>query len=119
MREKTTKENFKDFKKACVQYADLLGLKEYKICFLHEKLEESYARIEVNHRGMVAWIALTTEFEKDVLNGWCGPTTHAKHEILHLLVSRLVYLGESRFIAPDEITTEEERVVRRLESVIP
>jgi hypothetical protein len=39
----------------------------------------------------------------------------AKHEAIHLLLNRIAWLGESRYISSEVLTDEAERLVRILE----
>ena len=42
----------------------------------------------------------------------------AKHEMLHLLLSRLSELAVSRYVTEDQITEAEEELVRKLEGLL-
>ena len=111
---KTSKADFSEFKKAFKEYVELFGLKMYTVYYYHEKIDGAYAGIEIDNSGMAAQVKLSTEVDKD----WDNSRNSAKHEAIHLLISNLGALAKSRFITPDQVYEENERIVAVLEKVI-
>jgi len=111
---KTSKADFSEFKKAFKEYVELFGLKMYTVYYYHEKIDGAYAGIEIDNSGMAAQVKLSTEVDKD----WDNSRNSAKHEAIHLLISNLGALAQSRFITPDQVYEENERIVAVLEKVI-
>jgi len=112
---KTSKKDFRTFKKEFLKYINLFGLKDYKLYFKHIKLKNNYATIEADERGKWAVINMTSEKHKD----FCEPKCHAKHEAIHLLLHKLTNLAESRYCSFENLEIEEEALVRILEKMIP
>ena len=117
---KTSKAYFNRFKKEFVRWQRLLGLTQYRVDFYHEQFRDGdgsyYAKIEVFEQDKVASVSLSTEIKRPELD--IGPESHARHEVLHLLLHRLMWLGEGRFIDRSDISEETEAVVVRLEKVL-
>lgn len=112
---KTTKADFNAFKKAFLEYVELFGLKDYRICFNHESLGgDTYASLtyDVGDRWVVA------RLNTNVGSFWEGPKEDAKHEALHLLLASISVFAKERFITEDQIRIEVESIVVRLEKVI-
>jgi len=109
------------FKKFCASFKDWqakFGLTQYDVSFFHEFLEEHIAVIQIDETNKIANVTLTTELEgKDVVCD-SGPQDHAKHETIHLLLNRLRWLGESRYIERSDLDEEWEALVRRLGKVL-
>ena len=115
---KTSKAEFNRFKKAFVEWQEILNLKCYQVYFYHEKLDGYYASIEVNEKGKVADVYYATEMSGNAYRQRAGAEADAKHEAVHLLLHRIGWLGEERYTASDEIHGEAEKLVRILEKVL-
>ncbi len=115
---KTSKAEFNRFKKEFLRWAELLGLQGYKIYFYHEPLEDEYAEIKISEQGKVADVSLSSKLSDNEKRMWPGPEVDGRHEAIHLLLNRLTFLGNSRFVGCSEICHEEEKVVRILEKVL-
>ncbi len=118
---KTTKAEFNRFKKAFVYWQERLGLTQYRIDFFHEKLRQNdgttyYAQAQIFEKDKFVKVSLTTEVQDKSVDE--GPEAHARHEVFHLLIHRLTWLGESRFLDEYEIEDEAEAIVVRLEKVL-
>jgi len=115
-RVKRPKKDFELFKKEFVKWQRKLNLMEFRVDFYMCDLEEGVAAdITIYHRDSVAMVRLNA-FR---CSGECGhPRAHAKHEAIHLLVGKIVWLGLCRFVQEEEIRDEEHRVVRILEKVL-
>ncbi len=108
---KTTAADFKIFKKAFVTWQLRLGLTQYDVYFEHVHLRRKYAELDVNQMGK----CVTARLNKDPGEGHVSdPAADAKHEAVHLLLSRLSWLGSARYIEDNDIEEEEEAVVMRL-----
>ena len=115
---KVTKAYFNRFKKAFLYWQERLGLAQYSVAFFHESLDKEYAKISVEENSKTANVYLCTELTGRDIEADEGPEVYAKHEALHLLTSRLRWLGEARYIQPSDIPEEWEALVVRLEKVL-
>lgn len=106
---------FKFFKEEFAKYQRLFSLTGYAVYFLHEPLN-CYADIETDQHDMIATVRLDSgpagKFGKHVLDS-------AKHEAIHLLISRLDKLARSRYTTESEVDTATEELVRKLTILIP
>jgi len=113
---KTTKADFKLFKETFLMWQQRLGLTQYDTYFQHMELDGKYAEICIDHLGKVATVRLNIDSANE------GPQMdvriHARHEAIHLLLSRLSWLGQARYIETQDLEEEEEAIVRRLEKVL-
>jgi len=91
------------------KYQTKLGLTNYKVYFQREKLSDCYADITVDHRGMVATVRVSDD---------ANVKESAKHEALHLLISKLEERALDRHSTYDDIYKADEEIVRRLEKVL-
>ena len=115
---KTSKAYFNRFKKAFLYWQEKLGLTQYSVSFFHEKLEGEYAKIKIEEMAKIADVFLNTELEGRSLQADEGPEANAKHEVLHLLTHRIVWLGGARYIENNDLVEEWEAIVVRLEKVL-
>ena len=115
---KTSKAEFNRFKKEFLRWVEILGLQGYKIFFFHDPLENSYARIVPNEPGNAADVYFSSELSNTAKEASEGPEASGKHEAIHLLLNRLFFLGEQRFVGSDEMEHEWEKLVRILEKVL-
>ena len=113
---KTTKAQFNRFKKEFKKWEDRLGL-HYQSYFQHTSLEDCYAEIVVNEPGKVATVRMCTEVDGLDAEVFM-PEGSGKHEAIHLLLNRMKYLAECRYVTSGEIDMEIERLVRVLEKVL-
>lgn len=110
----TTKAMFNRFKKEFNRLIPILGIAGYRFDFEHRELEDSLARLCVNQMGHVATV--TYGLDNDGLTA--TPEENARHEAIHALLYKLVYLGEERYTGSSEMADEAERLVRILERII-
>ncbi len=115
---KTSKADFNRFKKEFLRWIEILGLQGYKMYFYHKPLDDSYAEISINESGRVADVSFSSELSSNEKKMSPGPESHAKHEVLHLFLQRLCYLGQQRYTACDEICHEAEKLVTVLDKVL-
>ncbi|MDD5501980.1 MAG: hypothetical protein PHH26_00765 [Candidatus Thermoplasmatota archaeon] len=114
---KTSKKDFEEFKKSFLYWADRLFC-PYRIDFFHTKLRDNYAEIFVDEYGKCATVKYNSELDKVDYEARPTPENGGKHEAIHLLLHRLVWLADQRFIGKDEPQEEWERLVRILEKVL-
>ncbi len=109
--------DFDDFQKYFTEYQRRFGLTGYKTYFKHQKLEQSFASISINHHNMVVTVFLNTillkqdEPHKDIK---CS----AKHEALHLLLGKLEREASSRYTIEEDVYEAVEELVHKLEELI-
>jgi 23S rRNA G2069 N7-methylase RlmK/C1962 C5-methylase RlmI len=110
--------DFELFQKEFKKWQKLFGLTGYKVYFKYEPDKEYFAGLTVDQTNMVATAKLNSKLpdkdepHKDIRQS-------AKHEALHLLVSRLEKNGRYRYISDNEIYEATEELVVRLEGLIP
>ena len=116
MKYRVTEEEFELFKSECLRLQKEWGLIEYSLYF--GRLNDSYAfaSINVDEEGCVARIKMcrTTKTKEDMGD----VRIIAKHEMAHLLIHRLEWLGRVRYVAEDEIDVERERLAVKLEKLL-
>lgn len=115
---KVSKAYFNRFKKAFLYWQREFGLTQYEISFFQKYLKYSYSEIKIKEIGKIADVFLTTKISGLDKEADIGPEENAKHEAIHLLLYRLVWLGSARYIEQTDINEEWEAIVRRLEKVI-
>ena len=115
---KISKADFNRFKREFVRLQQLLGLTQYRVSFFHEKLKDNYAELHVQQIDKVVGVYLNNHTNEHSDSVDEGPESHAKHEVIHLLIDRLAWLGQARYIEAHEIEEEAEAIVVRLEKVL-
>ena len=110
---KTPVTYFNRFKQSFLEWQQKLGLTQYNIYFTIKALPDAYAEILIQQPEMIANVNLSDEYPSDET-----PESLGKHEAIHLLIHRLKWLGESRYIATSDLMEECEAVVVRLEHVL-
>ena len=118
---KTNKKHFETFKKECEYWIKRFQLNGWKVEYVHAKLEdEVLGTLESNLDGYVALITFTT----NIFDNGSDTTLEeniretAKHEVIHLLLSRLSLMGKTRFTESKGYISAEEELVRKLEKII-
>ncbi len=114
---KVPRKAFTLFQKEFLRWQQKLGLTEYRVTFRFEPINGSYADIRTSHLDKFAVVRLTSELEPGDVPDF-HPAGSAKHEAIHLLLARLLWLAESRYVHPQDIDEEEHAVVRRLEAAL-
>jgi len=110
---KTTKKQFEQFQAEFLKWVDKFGLKQYKIYFDHAKLNDNYAEIHTEQIAKHARVKMCKDADDSF-----DPASSAKHEAIHLLLAKLSYMAECRFLSNSEVSDEEESIVRILEKVL-
>ena len=113
----TTKKDFERFKAEFLRLMGKYSLNGYHVFFRHEPLDGSYASIKVDQSGKSAVAYYSSKLHKDDAKHH-NPEGSAKHEVIHLLLSRLSWLGSCRHIMQEDIWEEEEKLVRILEKAL-
>jgi hypothetical protein len=117
MSKKVTQTYFNRFKRDFLFWQKELGLTQYEISFfLGVENPKHSAEIRVHEVGKAADVYLASTLLPADFAG--GPEVLAKHECIHLLLHRMRWLGECRFIETSDLQEEGEALVRRLEKVL-
>ena len=109
--------DFAEFQKQFKYYQKLFGLTGYKVYFKYEPIDGSFASISVNQGEMVATVRLNNSLpdkdkpDKDIKRS-------AKHEAIHLLLSRLEQNARYRYSSECEIYEATEELVFKLEDLV-
>ncbi len=109
-------QGFLDFQKYFTEYQKRFGLTGYKVYFKHEPID-AFADITFDIPSMVVTVRLNSKTSnKDKLLRTAKES--AKHEALHLLVSKIEDLAYARFINEKQIWEATEEVVFKLEGLV-
>jgi len=110
---KTSKKDFEFFVAEFKKALHKLGLNEWKVYFIHSNLKET-SRANVCHDGgvWVATVRLSTRWDEKPTHN--SLRSSARHEALHILTARMMFLANCRFIDSEEIRQESERLARIL-----
>ena len=115
---KTTKEDFRKFKKYFNFYLKKLGVTGWTIHFLHEDAKQkSYATVYFTLEDRTITVYLSDKIPDDTVAG-LDIKRIAKHEAIHGLLGRFSELAYKRFTTKDEIYEAEEELVIRIEKLI-
>ena len=114
---KTSKANFNRFKREFLWWMDRLDLNGYEVYFEHQPIKGCYAEISINESGKVATVTYSSLMENIDYDS-DDPARSAKHEAIHLLLQRLKWLGQERFVGSEEMEHENERITRVLEKIL-
>lgn len=111
--------DFITFKEEFTRYQELFGLEGYRVYFKYEPSEDnSFADITANQEDMSAVVKLNSKLS-DINSPHKDIKLSAKHEAIHLLISRLELNGKYRFVSAGELYESAEELVHRLEKLIP
>ena len=111
--QKPAGDEFPKFKAECLRQVERLGLKDWDVTIDTKKLDKSEVAIsEINDAGKVVTIYLNSKYSHE------DPERIAKHEIAHLLLSRLIYIAHKRFASETELAECEEGLCTILEKVL-
>ena len=118
---KTSKEDFKLFQEECQKWIDGFELNNYDVIYHHKDSDKFDGAYNTGHSDYRADLYLSKDIE--YLDGTNISKTQeikdaAKHEIVHLLLKRLIINAMERFVNKSEITEAEEEVVRKLTNII-
>lgn len=114
---KTTKTDFEIFKKHFLYYQDMFELSNYHCLFFHEVLKTAYARTKTDNDHYVTRVSLATTWEEREISEkelkQC-----ALHEVLHLLISKISWLGGCRYVTELEIENADEEFAVKLANIL-
>ena len=114
---KTSRAFFERFKESFIEWQHKLGLTQYEIVFHLGVMDDAYvAQVKVREMDKVADVCLAKKLSQMDYAGGAEPL--AKHEAIHLLLHRMKWLGEARYIENNDLQEEWESLVRRLEKVL-
>jgi hypothetical protein len=115
----TTPEEFELFKSECLRWIGFFGLTDWKVDFVHEKLNsDGYAECRFN--------GVASKFVIMALGISCSKY-HRKflrieqtafHEVCELLLYPLEYLGTARYVQPEEFEPARHGIIRSLENSV-
>jgi len=112
----TTSKHFEIFKKEAELWLERLGLIDYRVEFFHKEIsKDALAVMDANIDGRVATITLAIDWSHERISTYQLKRT-AFHEVIELLLARIGYLGECRFLQNEEIPEEKHNIIRRLEN---
>lgn len=113
---KTTKKDFREFKKWCEYYLDKFSCRKWKAYYEHRRLSNLYfAQASQETDGFVVTLTLNTELsEIEGLGPDWTPRITAKHEILHLVLSSMI----NENLGKKQRDFEEEAVIHILERLL-
>jgi len=113
---KPTKKDLNLFKKECDKWIDKLGLRGIRIDYLWSNTRDAIALVDRD--GIIPHHVVNVVFTK---NCWIDNNIikdSAKHEAIHVLLSRFATLAYDRHSSSENILEAEEEVVRILCGVI-
>lgn len=119
---KTSSKHFALFKKECQHWIDKFGLKEWDITFERMNLESddpdatTGAQCVADIKNRIAALVLQADWDIKVTNQMVKRM--AFHEVCHVLLWRLVWLTQERYISEGEATSEAHAIIRRMENGI-
>jgi hypothetical protein len=122
---KTTKEDFKMFKKECWKWIRFFHLTDFHYDFVHEFIKDNYAQVCGHYGGRKYWITLSTEFEE--AEGEEELTIKKKkniilesafHEVVECLLYRLRCQCAERKFDAEEVDSEIHAIINRLQHSI-
>ena len=115
---KTTKKDFELFKSECRKWIKEFELSNYRINFYwSNEFPDCAAWLYRNIDNADIKVYFTKKYHDFDLNDE-KIKIHAKHEMIHVLLSELSELGCDRFVTKKEIFKVEEQLVRKLSKII-
>lgn len=113
---KTKPVHFAIFEEACHEWIAKFGLSNWRVYIKHENIRKSaYAETHTKLSGYVATIFFNKTWDKDI-----RPLNNeeirkcAQHEIVHVLLARIVGIAGTRFVTSDELGEAEEEAINRI-----
>lgn len=111
---KTTRQDFETFKAEFLRWQALFGLTDFRITFVHEKVDGCFADIHVGEHVATVRLSSYLPNDKPTLADH-DPKKHARHEAIHLLTWKLYRLAGSRHVTVSDLEEEWEALTRRVE----
>jgi len=113
----TTAKHFKIFKEEAELWISRLGLVDWSVYFSHVKDHpDALASMTANIPNRGVTINLSTDWSGEEISVAQLKET-AFHEVFELVLARLSYLGECRFLSDEEIPEERHNIIRRFENL--
>jgi hypothetical protein len=109
--------DFTLFQSECRRWIDYFGLKDFTVHYQHIPIKDAFARISYNVQDRTCVLKLNSDEDETNMEGRDIPK-HAFHEVVHLLMAKLLNCAECRFVTDTELAAEEESVVRILENTV-
>ena len=109
--------DFELFQTEFRKWQQRFGLTGYKIYFKHEEIDGAFAKINIDLDSMRATVRLNNKLP-DTARPHKDIKGNAKHEALHLLISRLELNGKYRYASANEMDESAEDLVHKLEGLI-
>lgn len=118
-RKKTSKAEFNRFRLSFRVWVREFGLdKTYTYRFEHKRLDGSIAEVEKDVDAGSICVSFATVIEGENRHLYEGPEALARHEALHVLLARLIYLAGERYVTEKELDAAEHEVIVKLEGLI-
>jgi len=119
---KTTKQDFELFKKECKLWLIRFELSHWDIVYEHRAGHGNYANLSRDITSFTGIIGLTQDLDIEDFDIGVSRTDYikglAKHEVIHVLLARLVEYGTSKEFTSADCYRAEEELVRKLECII-
>jgi len=112
---KTSKKDFKLFKKECNKWINFFSLTDWEMFFEHRDIEGARANAVYNNEGRVATLSLATDFGDMITDDEIRRV--AFHEVCEILLGDMGIMIKHYF-SYNMATTEIHRVIRRLENSV-
>lgn len=113
----TTKEDFEKFKEFIIYWIDFFGLRNWEVEFGHAEDDTAMAYTKFNVPNRNITIVLATDWgERKVTNEELNKT--AFHEVCEVLLLKVRYIADARYIHDEDIGSEIHDVIRILENVV-
>ena len=116
---KTTQKHFEIFKAECERWIKTFGLFGWKFYFQHENVDGrqiAYCIFPDKPEDRVFTLGLTVDLECEF--SMIDFKKAAFHEVMEAFLYRISYLGECRYIQPEELPEERHNIIRTLENVV-
>ena len=119
MKNRTTSKHFEIFKKEAELWINKIGLKDWRIDFVHRdspdgKSTRAWFRADIEARA--GKIGLALDWAPDQITT-SRLRISAFHEVLELLLAPLGWIAECRFAQPEEIPEATHAIIRRFENL--
>lgn len=111
--------HFERFKKEVLKQIERLGFKDWKIEFKFKDLTQDRlnAQIAWNYKNRNVCFLYTNKTDETLIGGQ-PPEVCAKHEVGHLLIAEIQFLGECRFLTDSEMDIAVEKLAVILSKVL-
>ena len=109
--------DFELFQSEFKKWQKLFGLSNYTVYFEYKPLGTRFAQIKLDYDNQVATAFLNSKLPK-ANEPFRDIKVSAKHEAIHLLLWQLEYIGQCRYVQPEELSIATEGLVNKLEGLI-